>query len=49
MDSANWKAHLLESLDTLDCTAVVADVKSFLEHPSDATLLTIENFRSVLA
>ncbi len=49
MDSAGWKGHLIKTLDNLDGTAIAADVKSFLEHPSDATLLTIENIRSVLA
>ena len=49
MDAAGWKGHLIETLNNLDCTAVTADVKSFLEHPSDASLLTVENIRSVLA
>ena len=49
MDSSGWKGHLIETLNDLDCPAIAADVKSFLEHPSDATLITVENIRSVLA
>ncbi len=47
-DAAEWKTAVVDRLRSLDCDALVEDVKNFLERPQDSELLTEENICSVL-
>jgi len=48
MQAIQWKAMVLDRLGSLRWEALVADVRSFLEHQGDAALLTPENVRGSL-
>lgn len=47
-DAQNWKSEVIAKVRMLDCATLISDVKNFLEHPEDATLLTEENICAVL-
>jgi predicted nucleotidyltransferase component of viral defense system len=44
----NWKNALKDKVRSMDCDVLAEDVKSFLEHPEESSLLTEENICSVL-
>jgi len=47
-NAAGWKAQIKEKIRSLDCNALVEDVRSFLENPDESSLLKEENICSVL-
>ena len=44
----DWKKTILVRASSLDFSAIRSDVDPFLEHHSDATLLTQEKFAALL-
>jgi hypothetical protein len=48
LESRTWQAIVAERLRDLDWTTTVNDVRPFLERPSEASLLTIENLQQLL-
>jgi hypothetical protein len=48
LESRTWRAIVAERLSDLDWTTAVNDVRPFLERPSEASLLTIENLQQLL-
>jgi hypothetical protein len=48
LESRTWRAIVAERLRDLDWTTAVNDVRPFLERPSEASLLTIENLQQLL-
>jgi predicted nucleotidyltransferase component of viral defense system len=47
-NAVQWKHHLMDTVGELDFSALAADVRPFLEHQEEATLLRMDNFRSAL-
>jgi hypothetical protein len=46
--AANWRTDLAARIAQLDCRALREDVRSFLEHTSEADLLTADHIRATL-
>jgi predicted nucleotidyltransferase component of viral defense system len=47
-NGANWRMDLATRIAELDCRALREDIRSFLEHPSEADLLTADHIRTTL-
>ena len=48
LNSAQWKEHLIQAINNLDCSKLAKDVTPFLEHQNEATLITTQNIHSAL-
>ena len=46
--AADWKKYLTEKMKHLDCEKLAADVRPFLERPADASLITLDNFKTLM-
>ncbi len=48
LKAEEWRRNTLKRFEKLECKALKEDVAPFLEHPEDAELFSIDNFRSLL-
>jgi hypothetical protein len=48
VDGSSWIQLLLDRLESLDMSALAADVRPFLERPADVQYLTTEHLRTLL-
>jgi predicted nucleotidyltransferase component of viral defense system len=47
-DAKSWKADLKSKVQSMDCNILADDVRNFLEHPDESSLLTEDNICFVL-